>query len=74
MFKIMKRIQKDYKNSEEYNTGLMGEHIIVASYKQMSLEKLIKLRFILNKIIIKKKDDKRIIESIRKNKNVQPDN
>lgn len=60
IFSIIKKIQKESKNSETYNTGLMGEQLIVASYKTMGLEKLEKMRFIINKIIKKKKEALRV--------------
>jgi len=54
-FNIIKKIQKESENSEDYNTGLIGEKLIVASYKTMPLEKLEKMRYIINKIIKDKK-------------------
>jgi len=52
---IIKKIQKESKNAEDYNTGLVGEKLIVSAYKSMSLEKLEKMRYIINKIIKDKK-------------------
>jgi len=60
IFKVIKTIQKESKNAERYNTGLLGEQMIVASYKSMTLDKLEKLRFIMNQIIKKKKEMKRV--------------
>ena len=56
VFDLMKRINKESKKAENYNTGLIGEQLIVASYKQMKLDKLEKMRFIINKIIKQKKE------------------
>lgn len=56
IFNIVKKIKKEQKNAENYNTGLVGEQLIVASYKTMELDKLEKLRYILNKIIKQKKE------------------
>lgn len=63
IFNLMGEIVKESETSEVYNTGLLGEHIIVASYKKMSLSDLEKLRFIINKIIKKKKEFRRVEES-----------
>jgi len=52
----MKRVTKESKNAEKYNTGLVGEQMIVGSYKIMSINKLEKMRFIINKIIKQKKN------------------
>lgn len=60
VFELGKIIKKASKTSENYHTGLVGEQIIVASYKQMDLEKLEKLRYIINKIIKKKKEALRV--------------
>lgn len=59
MFKIIGDIKKGVTKAEEYNTGLVGEQLIVSAYKTMTIEKLEKLRFILNKIIKKKKELRR---------------
>ena len=52
---LFKEIENNSKESESYNSGLVGESMIVAAYKTMPLDKLIKLRFIINKIIDKKR-------------------
>lgn len=56
IFDLMKRINKASKQAEHYNTGLLGEQLIIGSYKQMPLDKLEKMRFIINKIIKQKKE------------------
>jgi len=56
------KIIRESKNQENMGTGLIGESLIISAYKQMPLDKLIKLRFILNKIIKQKKEYKRINE------------
>ena len=59
MFKIIKDIKKESKNAESYNTGLLGEQMIVSAYKTMTIDKLEKIRFIINKIIKQKKEMQR---------------
>lgn len=61
--KVIEKVKKNAINAESYNTGLIGEQLIVSAYKTMPLDKLIKLRFIMNKIIKKKKELKRINSS-----------
>ena len=56
VYGLIKRINKESKKAENYNTGLIGEQLIVASYKTMPLDKLEKMRFIINKIIKQKKE------------------
>ena len=63
VFDLMKRINKASKKAENYNTGLIGEQLIVASYKQMPLDKLVKMRFIINKIIKQKKEFIRVAKA-----------
>lgn len=63
IFRLYGSITRDVKeNPETYNTGLIGEALIVASYKQMKISDLEKLRFIINKIIQKKKGFKKANE------------
>lgn len=55
IFRLAKKIKGELKKGvENYYTGLVGEQIIVASYKTMPTEKLEKMRFIINKIIKKR--------------------
>ena len=56
VYELIKRVNKESKRAEHYNTGLIGEQLIVASYKTMPLDKLEKMRFIINKIIKQKKE------------------
>ena len=56
VFNLMKRITKASKTAERYGTGLLGENLIVASYKQMTVNQLEKARYIINKIIKQKKE------------------
>lgn len=67
VFDLIKRINKESKKAEHYNTGLVGEQIIVASYKNMPLDKLVKMRFIINKIIKQKKEFIRVAKSQESN-------
>ena len=66
IFDLMKRINKQSKKEKGYNTGLIGEQLIVASYKQMPLDKLEKMRFIINKIIKQKKEFIRVANAQEK--------
>jgi len=63
LYDLIKRVNKESKKSENYNTGLIGESIIVASYKTMPINKLEKMRFIINKIIKQKKEFVRVANS-----------
>lgn len=56
VYDLMKKINKESKKVEKYNTGLIGESLIVSAYKTMPLDKLEKMRFIINKIIKQKKE------------------
>lgn len=62
VFKFVNDLTKDAKKEETLNTGLVGEGLIIAGYKSMPLEKLKKLRYILNKIIKQKIEMKRVKE------------
>jgi hypothetical protein len=57
---LQKNIQKQAKIEKGYNTGLIGEILIVSAYKQMKIDDLEKLRIILNNIIREKKEFKRV--------------
>ena len=63
MFNLMKRINKESKKAKKYNTGLIGENLIVASYKQMPLDKLEGMRIILNDVIRTKKIFKKVAKA-----------
>ena len=52
---LMKTIAKNTESAEDYHTGLVGEKIIVSSYETMSIDQLVKMRYIINKLIQKKK-------------------
>jgi len=58
--KLQKEINKNIKTSEPLGTGLLGEQMIVASYKTMPTDKLESLRFIINHIIKQRKEQSRI--------------
>lgn len=59
-FKLAEKIQNEIKKGvDNYHTGLLGEQLIVASYQTMETDKLEKMRFIINKIIKKRKDGMR---------------
>lgn len=55
-FRLYEDIKTGVKDAETYNTGLVGEALIVSAYKKMTIIQLEKLRFIINKIIKKKKE------------------
>lgn len=63
---ILNKIKLESKNVDSYHTGLAGEHIIVSAYQTMTIDQLEKLRFIMNKLIKKKKEMKRVNESKNK--------
>jgi len=65
IFKTIHRIVKESKTAESFGTSLAQEHIIVASYNQMSIDKLEAMRHIINKLIKRKKEMKRVNDSIR---------
>ena len=67
IYDLMKRVNKASKSAENYNTGLLGEHLIVSAYKQMPLDKLEKMRFIINKIIKQKKEFIRVANAQKSN-------
>lgn len=54
--KIQKQIQGELDKGVPDYTGRLGDQIIVASYRTMKLEDLERMRFILNKIIKKRKE------------------
>ena len=54
--KLQKEINKNIKTSEPLGTGLLGEQMILASYKTMPTNKLESLRFIINHIIKQRKE------------------
>lgn len=59
---LAKKIKQGMTEAEDYKTGLVGEQMIVSAYSTMPIEKLEKLRFIMNKIIKKKKEALRVHE------------
>lgn len=63
VFKFINKINEKSKTADSYNTGLVGEQLIVSAYEEMPLFKLEKLRIILNGIIKKKKELRRVKES-----------
>lgn len=61
VFRLWQNINKDIKNDpESYNTGLIGEALIISAYKQMTIDKLEKIAYIIHKIIKKKKEMERV--------------
>ena len=69
VFELIKKINKESKKAEHYGTGLVGEQMIVASYKIMPLDRLEKMRFIINKIIKQKKEFIRFANSQKSENN-----
>jgi hypothetical protein len=65
IFRLYQGINEGIKDNENYNSGLIGESLIIATYKQASIANLEKFRFVINKIIREKKKQKRINDSIR---------
>lgn len=60
VFSLVKRIEKEAVNTEEMHTGLLGEKIIIASYNQMTLEQLQGMKKIIDRLIQKKVELKRL--------------
>ncbi len=58
--RLLKNINRNVKKAESYNTGLVAEKLIVASYETMTIRQLEQLRYVLNQIIKKKKIYKRM--------------
>ena len=73
VFNLMKRITKQSKREEKYGTGLVGEQLIISSYKSMPLNKLEKMRFIINKIIKQKKEFIRVADAQKVSKDEPAD-
>lgn len=63
IYRLQRGIKRDIKNVEEYHTGLLGEALIVASYKQMTIQQLESMQFIIGKILKQKKEMKRVQEA-----------
>lgn len=59
---IFRKIENNSKTERDYGTGMIGEALIVSSYKAMTIENLEKMRIIINKIIKEKKEHKRMRE------------
>ena len=53
-------LQKKSIDIDGYNTGLIGEKLIIATFRDMPIEKLEQYRYVLNKEIKKKKELKRV--------------
>ncbi len=65
IFQLIDGIKKEAETVESYNTDLptLQEKIIIASYRKMDLNKLETFRYIINKEIKRKKDERRIRNS-----------
>lgn len=63
---LISGITREYETAESYNTGLLGEKLIVASLKTMTLSNLKKVRVILNGIIKQKVEYRRVEENKNK--------
>jgi hypothetical protein len=71
---LQRRIKETARHEKGYNTGIIGEVLIVSAYKQMKIEDLEKLRVILNNIIREKKEYKRVQNAKLHNNNNIPNN
>lgn len=62
IFDMAKAIQKKASESpkKNYGSGLVGEHLIVSSYKVASTKDLIGMRYLINKILEERKIQERI--------------
>jgi len=67
IFDMAKNIQAQANKDphKDYGSGLLGEHLIVSSYKTLSISHLEKMRFLITAIIKEKKIQLKI-ESQRK--------
>lgn len=54
-YKLGNKIKEEMKTTKEIGTGLLGEQMIIASYKTMTIDNLEKLRIVLNHVIEEKK-------------------
>lgn len=64
LFKLYGDIHKDMKNySEKESADDIGDAIIMASYRQIPLNKLLKIQFLIGKIIKEKKERLKIMEA-----------
>lgn len=66
IYKLTENIKDGIKDAEHYNTGLVGEALIVSSYKQMNVENLRKMQFIIGKIIKLKVEQQRMNDAADK--------
>lgn len=57
------KIVKEAKDVQTYNVGILGEAIMISTFNHLPIDKLEKIRFLLNKIIKKKKEFKRITQN-----------
>jgi hypothetical protein len=55
--KIISHIDKASRKVEGYNTGLIGEKVIVATFDLLGVGQLCDIRYLLNAVIKKKKID-----------------
>jgi len=69
----VKEISRNAEKEESFGTGLIGEKLIISLYRAMSLDQLEKMRYIINKIIKKKKEMRRVDEHNRQMKNKEVD-
>ena len=64
LFKLYGDIHKDMKAHQDKETSdKIGDSIIMSAYRQIPLEKLLRIQFLLGKIIKEKKELKYIRES-----------
>lgn len=63
--KIAENIIKNSKNQESYGTGLLFEHYIVGSLKNLEISQLESLRFIITKMIREKTRKKEMIKATK---------
>lgn len=72
LFKLNQAFNKQLKETqgETYHSGLIGESLIAASYKMMTISELRKMNILLNQILKQKIEFKRVEEL--KRYHVQP--
>ena len=60
VFTLCKKIEAEAKGIKPMNTGLLGEQIIISAYNQMTSEQLIAMKKIIDRLIQKKQEFKKV--------------
>ena len=54
IYTLVNDLVKESKEQKDYHSGLMGEHLMVAGLKHFNIDKLRKLRNLINQILQEK--------------------